>query len=653
MKKIILKRLQLDNFKGVKHLNIDFNEVETSIFGKNGSGKTSIADAYSFLLYGKNSSNDSQFGIKTVDENNNVIHHLDHSVEGVFMVDDSEVTLKRVYLESWVKKKGDEIALLSGHKTDFFVNLVPCSLSEYKLKVDAIISEEFQKLLSNPLYFNSVLNWKDRRVVLSKIVGGISDKDIYGSFPQDKQAEIQALLSSDKTLADYKREYSVKRKKIKDELDLIPSRIDEATRSLPEAQNWEEIEKSIESFTSEIKDIDSKIEDATKQMDSKFAEVNKVKQKKFQKEQELQAVINEEIAESKKDYNILVSDASNIKHIIQLNRNNSKQQVELIQELEGKIKRHQAANDELRRKFDEENAKVFTFDSNAFSCNSCQREYDTDKIEEIKANALAKFNEQQQRVLSEIRATGQGNKTQIEKHQADIEVFRKAKIGLYEIVEAKEAELKVIEDKIKACMVQLASETKVLPKVEQLKKEISKIVIPEFSAVDNSELKSRKSDIQSKLEDLKLKRYDRLQIEKGSERIEELNKQQKTLAQEIATLEKTEMIIDQFENSKMKMIEGRVNEKFKFVKFKLFNQLVNGSYDEDCTCLIEGVNFSDANTASRINAGIEVINVLSDFYEISCPILVDGRESVSQLIETNAQIINLIVDSSCEKLTVK
>ena len=85
----------------------------------------------------------------------------------------------------------------------------------------------------------------------------------------------------------------------------------------------------------------------------------------------------------------------------------------------------------------------------------------------------------------------------------------------------------------------------------------------------------------------------------------------------------------------------------------MFQILVNGGISEDCTCLINGVDFNDANTASKINAGIEVINVLSSFYEISCPVIIDGRESISKLIQTDAQIINLIVDSGCEKLTVK
>jgi len=653
MKKIVLNKLVLTNFKGIKHYTLDFDSQETNIHGKNGSGKTTVADAYSWLLFGKNSQNQTDFGIKTLDTNNDPIHNLNHSVEGVFMVDDSEVTLKRVYSEKWTKKKGNETQELTGHSTDFFFNNVPCSLSEYKLKVDKIISEEFQKLLSNPLFFNQSMKWNDRRVVLSKIVGEILDSEVYSNFSKDKQIEIQALLSSDKTLDDYKREYSVKRKKIKDELDLVPSRIDEATRSLPDAQNWEEIEKSIEKYSSEIKDIDTKIEDSTKQMDSKFAEVNKVKQTKFQKEQELQAIINEEIAESKKEYNNLVLDASNVKHIIQLNKNNVKQQVELIQELEGKIKLYETANNELRNKFTEENAKDFTFDSTAFSCNSCQREYDTDKIEEIKANALLKFKAQQEQVISEIRTTGGANKTQIENYQSDIEVFKKAKIGLNEIIETKEAELKAIEEKIKACEVQIDSKKEDSPKVIQLKNEIDSIVIPEVTVIDNLELKTEKVNLLINIDNLKLQLHDKLQIEKGNARIEELNQQQKTLSQEIANLEKTEMIIDQFQNSKMKMIEQKVNDKFKFVKFKMFQTLVNGGISEDCTCLINGVEFNDANTASKINAGVEVINVLSSFYEISCPVIIDGRESISKLIQTDAQIINLIVDSGCEKLTVK
>jgi exonuclease SbcC len=653
MKKIVLKKLVLTNFKGVRSLELNFNEGQTNVFGRNGSGKTSISDAYSWLLFGKNSQNDSQFGIKTLDSENNPIHHLEHSVEGVFMVDEEEITLKRVYFENWVKRKGSDTNELSGHSTKYFINDVPLSLAEYKLKVDSIISEEFQKLLSNPLYFNSTLPWKDRRVVLSKIVGEISDKEVYSTFEKENQEQLQTLLSSGKTLEDYKREYAVKRKKIKDELDLIPSRIDEAHRSLPEAKDWDSIESSILVHTNEIKEIEIKIEDATKQMDSKFAEVNKVKQIKFQKEQELQAVINEEAIESKKDYNKAVAEASDVKHIIQLNMNNAKQQVELIQEIQAKIERHEEANNQLRNQFTEENAKVFEFDSTAFSCNSCQREYATDKIEEIKANALTKFKAQQEQIISEIRATGGANKVEIDKCKAVVDELKKKKDGYNETVEAKQVELKVIEEKIKTLEVNVNSQKEDSPKVIQLKKEISEIVIPEVVAVDNSELKIKKSELQAEIDTLKLQLHDKVQIEKGNARIEELSQQQRALAQEIASFEQVEMLIDKFNNSKMDLIEQKVNDKFSLVKFKMFNQLVNQTYEDCCILLSNGVEWSDLNTAAKINSGLEVIKVLSEFYEVSAPIFLDSKESVSSLLPIDSQLITLSVDEKCETITIR
>ena len=542
---------------------------------------------------------------------------------------------------------------LTGHTTDYYYNDVPCSLAEYKLKVDSIISEEFQKLLSNPLYFNSTLGWKDRRVVLSKIVGEISDKEVYSTFKKENQEQLQTLLSSGKTLEDYKREYAVKRKKIKDELDLIPSRIDEAHRSLPEAKNWESIDNDIQFNEAQIRTIDSQIEDATKQMDSKFAEVNKVKQTKFQKEQELQAVINEEAIESKKDYNKAVAEASDVKHIIQLNMNNAKQQGELIYEIEGKIQVATEANNKLREQFAEENAKVFEFDSTAFSCNSCKREYDTDKIEEIKANALTKFKEFQANTLSQIREKGQTNKALIETLQTSIDELKKKKDGYNLTIEAKQAELKATEEKVKTLELNVNSQKEDSLKVIQLKKEISEIVIPEVVAVDNSILKLRKNHLQAEIDTLKLQLHDKVQIEKGNIRIEELSQQQRALAQEIASFEQVEMLIDKFNNSKMDLIEQKVNDKFSLVKFKMFNQLVNQTYEDCCILLSNGVEWSDLNTASKINSGLEVIKVLSEFYEVSAPIFLDSKESVSSLLPIDSQLITLSVDEKCETITIR
>ena len=49
-----LEKMVIENFKGTRKLTIDFAE-ETHIFGMNGTGKTTIPDAFSWVLFNKDS----------------------------------------------------------------------------------------------------------------------------------------------------------------------------------------------------------------------------------------------------------------------------------------------------------------------------------------------------------------------------------------------------------------------------------------------------------------------------------------------------------------------------------------------------------------------------------------------------------------------
>lgn len=117
-------------------------------------------------------------------------------------------------------------------------------------------------------------------------------------------------------------------------------------------------------------------------------------------------------------------------------------------------------------------------------------------------------------------------------------------------------------------------------------------------------------------------------------------------------LKKEQYTIDNFIKLKIDTIEGKINSKFSYVKFKLFETQINGGQVETCEALINGVPFSDANTASKINAGVDIINTLCEFYKVSAPIFLDNRESVSEIIPTDSQIINLIVSAGDKKLRV-
>ena len=651
MKTIKLTKLKLQNFKGIKALEIELKD-ETTIEGKNGIGKTSIFDAYSWLLFGKNSQNQTDFSIKTYDTNNNVIHNLEHSVEGTFMIDDSEVVLKRLLREKWSKKKGSETPELTGNETIFFINEVPKSLSEYKLFVDGIISEESQKVLSNPLYFNQTMKWQDRRTILSKLAGDIDKTSILNNLSENHRAELEKMLSTDKTLEDYKKEFVAKRKNIKDELDLIPSRIDEANRSLPEAKNWAEIEKSIETNSKAILSIEAEIENITKQQENHFEKISEAKKLKFQKEQLLSESKNNSLVETRRELNNIDKLKGEIKHIIDINTSSINQLNEQNERFVKDIKHYNEQNDELRKQFTIQNSYKFSFDDTLQKCPTCSREYEQDKTDEIKNNTLNQLKEINQKDILDIRNQGTENNKKIEEFELIIAKNNSEIEKLKLIIDDKAQTLKEVSENEQKLRLIVSEKTELTPEQKKLQAEIESIIIPSFEVPDNLELKTEKVNLLLNIDNLKLQLHDKIQIEKGNLRIEELIKQQRLLAQQIANFEKQEIAIESFNNERNNLIEKAVNDKFSLVKFKLFEVQMNKGINEICEATVDGVLFNDVNTANKINAGLDVINVLSKYYEVIAPVFLDNRESTTNIIACNSQIISLFVNPKCEILKV-
>ena len=75
----------------------------------------------------------------------------------------------------------------------------------------------------------------------------------------------------------------------------------------------------------------------------------------------------------------------------------------------------------------------------------------------------------------------------------------------------------------------------------------------------------------------------------------------------------------------------------------MFEQQINGGETPTCVGTVNGVPYPDLNTAMKINAGMDIINTLSEANNVYAPIFIDGRESINQLAECQSQIINLIV----------
>ena len=155
MKTVIIKEIRLLNFKGLRNLTVEFDPALTEIYGRNGIGKTSIFDGFTWLLFGKNSEDRKQFGIKTYDEAGNIIPKLPHEVSAVLLVDGEVVTLCRRFNEKWTKKRCSAVEEFVGHEEERLYNNVPCSVKEWNEKIAAICPEQVFKFITNPLYFTS------------------------------------------------------------------------------------------------------------------------------------------------------------------------------------------------------------------------------------------------------------------------------------------------------------------------------------------------------------------------------------------------------------------------------------------------------------------------------------------------------------------
>lgn len=668
MSTVILKKMILVNFKGVRNLTIDFDS-NTNIFGNNGTGKTTIFDAFTWMLFGKDSTDRKDFEIKTLDENNQVIPKIEHEVYGEILVDGNLVTVKRTFREKWVKTKGALEAEFSGNETLYYWNEVPLSMKEYSNKVSEILDEAVFKLITSPTAFNA-LKWQDRRNALIKIVGDISDKELAGS-----NSDYLDLLSqlTNKTLDEYKKQILSTIKKMKDDIKLIPTRIDEVERSKPEAVDAETVNAEIASKENEIVSIDNQLQDKASAHDDIIKKRNANQDEIFNLKSR-QNAIRFEISESVKlESKTDTSKADNLRRSI-----NEKEQNELIpaqqklnrfkserKELDVEIERYKLAIVGKREEWNVENSKEFTFDDENSTCPTCGHDVDATDLEAKRKELQEKFNTDKTDRLAQISAEGKKFATANRENKDEL-------VGLETRITSGEEYIKTLEaeiSKLRADLVIENSQTKEVVSADvlisqrleahsefkTLANNIAELEAKEFKlpeGEDNSQLKSQKVALQNQISDLKSSLQANAQIKTANDRIKALQAEESKLAQDIANIEKTQYIIDNFIKLKIDTIESRINEKFSYVKFKLFETQINGGQIECCEALINGVPFSDANTASKINAGIDIINTLCEFYQVSAPIFIDNRESVVKLIPSDSQIINLIVSEDDKKLRV-
>ena len=664
--KIELQKMTLTNFKGIRSLDIDFHQC-TDISGDNATGKTTIVDAFMWLLFGKDSQDRHDFNIKTLGPDNKPYHNLDHEVSAKIIIDGNPNTLRRSLRENWVKKRGEQNQVFSGHVTDFYWNDVPLKKSEFEGKINYFIDSNIFKLVTNTGYFNA-LNWQERRQILLHICGEVSNDQVFDRLVKitnkDQFLPLMNELNQGKTLDEYKRQIAGSKKKIRDTIASLPARIDEANRSLPEAEDYSLLEEQIEIKKLELEKLDDQLSDLNKRSEkeqevyrSMLNERNELMSQASELEYEIREQVKSKLKEKKSLLNDLNAEKTEKANQLRKLKQKVVEQQKELSEARQKIKDYTAKADDLRAKWMEVNATEIKFDESEFSCPTCKRAYADDDIESKKEEMTKNFQDKKAKELEEITSKGKRLKQEIEHLNSVVNNITADEEDREDAIKQTTAEIQSLEEKIKdisndlsrmeldiepAVNILLNQNEEYQFKLSNIRELKEKIEAPK-QGLDNSQIKEEKSVISKDLEDLN-KRYASKEIrEKTLSRIKELEAQEKDLSQKLSDLEAIEFSIEEFTVCKMNMLEESLNDRFDMVTFKLFKEQINGGRTETCETLIDGVPYSDANTASKINAGIDIINTLSSHYDVFAPVFVDNAESVNQLIDCKSQIIRLIV----------
>lgn len=645
-KTIILKQMTFKNFKGIKDLTIDFSKI-TNIFGDNGTGKTTIFDAFTWLLFDKDSSDRSKFDVQPLDSAGKVIDMQETEVAGVIEVDGSRIILRKVLKQKWVKKRGETESELKGSTTDYYVNEVPQKEKEYQAKISEIIPEDIFKLLTNPLYFSSILDKKERRKIIFDISGDVSQEDVINY--NSELADLNRLLNPNEDMESFTKRIKAQRSKLIKDKENIPARVDEASRGIQEL-DFAALETQKKSKEAEIKSINEQILGSSKVNTEKLNKQNRIyeiKRKMMEIKEQAREDAEEPLTSLHEEMSSLDGNIANANYTIAKYENDKKTYSFMADRLGQKIK-------DLRKDWNIENSKQFVFPEDKCICPTCKRPFDAEDIETKKTEMEGNFYENKAKTKEKITAEGKQKAQELEEYKAKLveaEDKLNAEKANYNSLIKQKAELQNKIDDFKI-VVDMGD----YPEYQKLNEDIKKLEedIKQDEGSDSSALRSKKLILEGEINLINKQLYAKENNDVLRTRIKELRDSEKRIAQQIADIEKAQYLSDEFVKTKVELLEGSINSKFKFVKIRLFKNQVNGGLEEDCEVMVNGVPFNTSlNSGARINAGLDIINTLSEHYGIEAPIFVDNKESVTKLIDTDCQLINLIVSKSDKKLRIE
>lgn len=645
MKTVTLKKLSIQDWRGQNRV-INFSH-STEIKGRNKSGKSTVFNAFLWLMTGADSDDRVNYKLFNEKEEQTYENAKVASVEAVVGIDGIDYVFKKTAKAGWTRKKGrEEYEKKSTDDYKFYIDSIERSATEYKKFIEETISTiDKLKIMLNINQFLK-LEWKDMKKQFESMIGEITDEDMKGDY--SAIGDLMVKFNGDIEMA--KSHLKPKIKVLKENVGTpnmdgkLQIEINALKSNLPDISGIDSIQSEIDEIKEQIENIDNQILGRSESI-KPFIE-------KRNKELESISELKKEYQNCKSEYELKQIEETNkikaeISDIDAFNMSVDKANENARKEIERKKENLQnlilvVSNCEKRHKeLTEQNNQVKARQFTADTCAYCGQTLPEDKLEEAKK----KFYEQKEKDHQYIVSQGKQNREYWDRSKAEVEKLKKE---ISEGVVEQQHKSKVEAEKK---LADLRNNFVRYEDTVEGKEKLSKIAsmesnLTDIPSVDNTALLNTKKQLLDEISQLSKKLGLKEEYNKQLQVIQGKQNELKESAIQMALLEKKMHQCEEYEREKAAIIKCRLEGMFNYITVVMWSKTKDGNVVDDCRVLdAEGVDFRVTNTASKIRCGIDISLAVQKHFGLQLPLFVDDADLVNESNMPNIenQLIKLIV----------
>ena len=642
MKKIMLKSLRIHNFGNIKDMLIEFGN-QTYIKGKNESGKTTIGDAYSWLMTNHLMSGRQADGIRPI-KNGVQEDFVDIVVEAVFNISGREVTIQKTQSPEWTKKDGK----FKGNVNKYMINGIPKKEKEYKEYIEENVMEPERFELCTSAAALLKLDTTKRRQTLFGMVSEFSDEDVIAT--DEKFEPIRDMLP-DGTVEELiaRTRYQINGrgradKGLQGKLDEFPARIDEASKKIVDVAEFELAINGLKNELVKLNDKEKELDNLSEAYDKKSKEIVEL----IKHQEQIKTDRNASIMENRKKIREQIDG-------LKARRKDKCSELSFaemdLKHANMAIERHSANLQNLYKEWDKEYKKVFAYEDKSSVCiysgKPCEfiETYNSDERQKSESDFL----EERKKRLDEIESNGDSEKAELEKSknfkansEQKIAELKREISSIDSDIAIKEGELSKLPE-----TADLSSDSEYLDVLEKIEAAKNQLDNMDNGAEQRREIKSERDRIISEISSYQT------QIKTShdaQDRVDELEAQRAVVRQKLADCQRELDLLRDFQKKKCEMLTEKINGLFVFTKWELIKYNQDGEgYEEICEPSFKDIKYnSRLNNGARSLIDIDICFSFQKRYGVGVPIWVDNAERMSgetikDLSKIDSQLIFLRV----------